>query len=134
MSESRIIVASNFTQLLKTGVYFSIDNDDRVFTGDLFFDLAFKEFQMRGIPAVNGRRRHVFEAKFKGPTLIDLLVANVGIEQVRPNEEKYVDLTFSKGKITGQLAAHIEEWYGGTALALIVENFEVVNNLTWYKT
>lgn len=133
-SDSRIIVASNFSQHLKTGIYFSIENDDRVFTGDLFYDLAFQEFQIRGIPAHEGRRRHVFLAEFRGPCLIDMVLDGIGLEQVRPGNDKYVDITCKKGRITSALAAHIEEWFGGdSVMGLIDRSFQVKQDLTWYK-
>lgn len=134
-SGTRIIVASSFASCVKTGVFFSIENDDRVFTGDLFYDIAFREFQIRGIPAHEGRRRHVFDIGFRGPASLDMVIEAVGFEQVRPGaHDKYVDLTTKKGKMAVHLARHIEEWHGDQSVMSYIDEFwAVVPNLIWTK-
>ena len=127
------IPQGNFSSVVKTGVYFSIDNDDRVFTGDLYYDFAMREFQLRGIPAFEGRMRHVFDANFKGPVKIHMLIKTV-MEKGPRSSENYADLKFRFAKATGEFSAWIEEWFGDKmVMAAIEECWEIVPDLTWYK-
>lgn len=128
-----MIVAGPFCECIKAGLYFSIENDDRVFTGDLFYDFGRKEFQIRGIPSWQGRRTHVLPIKERGPIAISLLVLNVTEEAARP-DGKYSDLKFIKARATGQFAAWIEEWYGDRAVrGAVEEHWDIVPGLAWTK-
>jgi len=127
------IQQGQFSQIVKSGVYFSIEGDDRVFTGDLYFDFALKEFQLRGIPSFQGRMRHVLDPAFKGPVTIDLFVKTV-IEKGPRDMDNYSDLKFRSAKVSSQLATWIEEWFGDKSVMHAIEEFwEVVRDLTWFK-
>lgn len=120
-------------QCVKTGVYFTLSNDDRVFTGDLFYDLSKQEFQIRGIPSWNGAMTHCLPKLEQGPMSLMMLVTPDVIEG-RPGNPKFTDLTFKKAKCTTVLAVHIEEWYEmPSMMKAIEEHWEIVPNLVWTK-
>lgn len=120
------------TQCIKTGLYFSLENDDRVFTGDLFYDLSKQEFQIRGIPTWNGRITHCLPVTERGPMALMLLTTPDVIETRQ--DGKYTDLTFKKAKCVTMLAVHIEEWYDMPSMMAVIEKeWEIVPNLVWTK-
>lgn len=130
-----MIVQGPFCEVIKTGVFFSIANDDRVFTGDLYYDFVNREFQIRGIPCFQGRRRHVFKPEEKGPMKLHLLVTEVIEFQAREDNSNYGDLRFKKAKASGELAAHIEEWYGDRAVKEASQSmWEITTQLVWYRS
>ena len=128
-----MIIAGPFCECVKTGVYFSVNNDDRLFTGDLFYDIAKKEFQIRGIPTYNGKKTHAIPVSERGPFLINLYVIQVTEEAVRPTGE-YTDIRFKIGKISENLLTWIEEWYSDMAILQVIRDTWIVEkNLAWVK-
>ncbi len=129
-----MIVKGPFCECVRTGVYFSVDNDDRLFTGDLFYDIAKKEFQVRGIPSFNGKKTHAIPMAERGPFLINLYVMEVIEEVVRPNGE-YTDIRFKRGKISENLLTWVEEWYSDrTILQTIRDTWVIEKNLAWIRS
>lgn len=130
---SQMIHAGPFCELLRQGIYFSVDSDDRLFTGDLFYDFAKREFQIRGIPSWNGKRSHAVPVKERGPFSVQLLVCEVIEEASRP-DGKFSDLRFKKAKAASALMVWLEEWYSDRSVAAIAaELWEVLPNLAWVK-
>lgn len=128
-----MIAPGPFCHCIKTGAYFSLENDDRVFTGDLFYDLAKREFQMRGVPSWQGRMSHVLPVAERGPVKIMILVKAVDKIEAR-DDGKYTDFTFKVAKCSAELATFVEEWYGDqSVVGVIEETWEIVPNLAWYK-
>ena len=128
-----MIAPSPFAECIKTGAYFSLVNDDRVFTGDLFYDFAKREFQMRGVPSWEGRMTHCLPKKEAGPIKLMMLV-DVPLEIAARPDGRFTDFRFKKAKCTSELATFIEEWYGDKGvMGAITEMWEVVPNLTWFK-
>lgn len=128
-----MIPPSPFAECIKTGAFFSLENDDRVFTGDCFYDLAKREFQMRGIPSWDGRMSHVLPVAERGPISLMLYIPAPLEIAARP-DGKHTDFRFKKAKCTSALATFIEEWYGDrTVMQAISEYWEVVPNLVWIK-
>lgn len=130
-----MIPRGTFAELLKQGVFFSLTSDDRVFTGDLHYDMAVKEFQLRGIPVYSGRMRSCFPAEDKGPYKIDLLVLEVIEARPRGEGSMYADMRFKKAKSSGEFAAWLEEWWGDrtTVMREVEESWQVTQDLTWYR-
>lgn len=124
---------SPFAQCIKTGFFFSLDSDDRVFTGDLYYDFGGRKFQARGIPAKDGKLRHIFEPKFKGPVYIDMVITGskvLGADRTG----LYGAIEFTTAKATSALATHLEEWHGDLSVMQAVEQlWEIKQDLTWYK-
>lgn len=128
-----MIVAGPFCQCIKTGAYFSIDNDDRVFTGDLFYDFGKREFQMRGVPSWDGTITHVLPVKERGPVAIHLLVKGV-LQSASRGDGKYTDFRFRNADASAALATFIEEWHGDQSVMGAIEEFWAIKpNLAWHK-
>lgn len=122
-----------FTECIKTGVFFSVDNDDRLFVGDLFFDFVKKEFQVRGIPSFNGKRTHAVPVAERGPFKIHMLVKNVLEEASRP-DGKYSDLRFKNAVACSSFLTWLEEWYGDRSVMQAVEDlWKFEPQLVWVK-
>jgi hypothetical protein len=133
----QVIIKGHLSELVKDGLFFSMESDDRVFTGDLFFDMVSRTFIIRGVPAIGGRRVHCFKAKDKGPYRLHLFLLNV--VSCIPQDERglYVDMVFDRAKCAGEFAAWIEEWHAANNPALIqVMNgqWEFKADLTWIKS
>lgn len=128
-----MIVTGPFTECIKTGCFFSLAEDDRVFTGDLFYDFGKQEFQIRGIPSWESRMTHALPVKERGPVKLMLLVKSV-IQVVPRTTDNYTDLRFKFAKATTELATFIEEWHGDRSVMWsIQEMWEIVPNLIWTK-
>lgn len=128
-----MIAPATFGECIKSGVYFSMENDDRVFNGDLFYDLARREFQMRGIPSWEGRMMHVIPVTERGPISLMMLIPPPIEIAARP-DGKYTDFRFRQAKCTSALATFIEEWYGDrSVMGIITEFWQIVPNLIWTK-
>jgi hypothetical protein len=128
-----MIIAGPFCELIKQGIYFSVDNDDRLFTGDLFFDIAKKEFQLRGIPSWQGKMSHAVPVTERGPFSVMLLVQEA-IEVAPRMDGKYSDIRFKKAKAASALVVWLEEWYVDRSVAAAAtELWEVLPNLAWVK-
>lgn len=133
-AERSVIPVTNTTIPLRAGVYFSMDTDDRVFTGDLFFDLLQNEFRMNGIPAVAGRMVSA-TGHHRGPFKLALLILGQPRIVPRPNGT-YVDMFFKTAKSSGEFAALIEETHGtrGPIMQAIDQFWAVKADLTWFKS
>lgn len=128
-----MIAPSPFAECIKTGAYFSLENDDRVFTGDLFYDFARREFQMRGVPSWDGKMTHCLPKHQIGPIALQLLIEKPLEIGIRP-DGKFTDFKFKKAKCTANLAAFVEEWHGDrTVMGAIEEMWAIVPNLVWTK-
>lgn len=129
-----IIQSSQATICLKTGCVFSMAADDRVFTGDLFFDLLGRKFQMRGIPSLHGQMNHILNKADKGPFRLMLFIENALESEIRA-DGRHIDLTFRKARCTSALATFIEEYHSKDNLVMqtIEDEWTVVPNLTWTK-
>lgn len=131
-----MIEHGQFNKIIKTGLYFTIlsGGSDQVFTGDLFYDLKNREFQVRGIPAIGPYKRHVFDHDFKGPVSLDIAIVHV-LEEVPRITDSYIDLRFLKAKSSGQFAAFLEETPGcDICMGAVDGNWDVVGDLTWFKS
>ena len=124
-----------FNQLLKQGIYFTIENGpDEVYTGDLFYDVKAREFQVRGIPTLGFGKRHVFALDFRGPVLLDLVVKRVLEEEYDPIT-RYGRFRFLQGRCVGQFAAMMEERpQTVVAVEAMEANWDIVGDLTWFKS
>lgn len=130
---SQMIHAGPFCELIKQGIYFSVDSDDRLFTGDLFYDFVKREFQIRGIPSWEGRRSHAVPVAMKGPFILQLLVMDILEEAPRP-DGKLSDLKFRKAKAASAFMVWLEEWYSDRSVSTVAaEMWEVLPNLAWVK-
>lgn len=130
---AQMILPGPFCEVVKTGVYFSIDNDDRLFTGDLFYDIAKREFQMRGIPSWEGRKTHAIPVAERGPVHIHMLIKDV-IQEAPRMEGKFTDIRFLKAIVCAPFVTWIEEWYGDRAIMAVIENhWKIEPNLAWVK-
>lgn len=129
-----MITTGPFNTCIKNGVYFSLGTNDRVFTGDLFYNFATREFQIRGIPAWNGEISHVLPKDEMGPVMLHLFIQSPLEVAVRDEAGKYVDLRFLQAKITTPFITWIEEYYSDkSVLQTILNTWEVVPNLLWRK-
>lgn len=128
-----MIAPGPFCECIRTGCFFSMVEDDRVFTGDLFYDFGAQEFQMRGVPAWMGKMTHAIPVSERGPVKLMLLVGNT-LELAPRTESNYVDFRFKTAKCTSELATYIEEWHGDRSVMRSIERmWEVVPNLTWTR-
>jgi hypothetical protein len=129
-----MIQHGTFNQILKTGLYFAVESGaDHVYTGDLFYDMKLREFQIRGVPALGTFKRHVFSHDFKGPVSLHLVVKRIREEALREGTH-YIDLRFLQAKCIGEFAASLEEHFEtAVALPAIEANWEIVGDLTWWK-
>lgn len=129
-----MIQLSQFHTLLKQGIQFSMITDDRVFTGDLFYDFFSKEFQIRGIPSVHGRMVNVLRKGVRTVAL-DLLVMKVIKSEPRDAELTkggWMDLRFHKAKCPFAFATYIEETVNDELVMKAIEDhFELVDGLAW---
>ena len=127
-----MIQKGTFSECIKTGVFFSILEDDRVFTGDLFYDFVKREFQVRGIPSYQGKRTHILPVAERGPVAINLLILSVDEEAAR--DSTYSDLRFKKARAASGFVTWLEEWYGDRSVMQAIENFwEIAQDLAWVK-
>lgn len=123
------------TEMIRNGIYFSMTSDDRVFTGDLFFNMAIREFQIRGVPCIGNSLRHCFGPMDNGPYSIHLLITNVIQCQPRGDGSFYADLRFTSAKCSGEFAAWIEEWHGDRSIMMqeVLDKWQVTQDLTWHR-
>lgn len=122
-----------FCECIKTGLFFTLAEDDRIFTGDLFYDFGKQEFQIRGVPTWQGVMTHAIPVSERGPVKLMLLV-NKTIQVAPRTESNYTDLIFKSAKCTTELATFIEEWHGDrSVMRAIEEMWEVVPNLIWTR-
>ena len=129
-----MITTGPFNQCIKTGLYFSLGTDDRVFTGDLFYNFATREFQIRGIPAFQGKMSHVLPKTERGPVAIQVFVPSPDEVAVRDEAGRYIDLRFSTAQISQQFVVWIEEWYSErSVIQRVLDTWEVKPNLVWYR-
>lgn len=127
-------MAGAFTECVKTGFYFSMESDDRVFTGDLHYNFIRRKFVIKGIPTVDGKMVHVIPKSERGPIALMGLVLTVEASEVR-NGLPYTDMVVGKMRIAETFAEWVEYWYGDRAVsASIRESWEVVSNLAWVKS
>lgn len=130
---TQMIYAGPFCELIKQGIYFSVESDDRLFTGDLFYDFAKREFQLRGIPSWQGRRSHAVPVNQRGPFIVQLLVMEI-LEEAPRQDGKLSDLRFRKAKAASAFVVWLEEWYSDRSVtAMVTETWEVLPNLVWVK-
>ena len=130
-----MITTGPFNQCIKTGLYFSLGTDDRVFTGDLFYNFATREFQIRGIPAFQGKMSHVLPKIERGPVTIQVFIPAPDEVAVRDEKRSYMDMCFSTAQISQQFMVWIEEWYSERSVVQrILDTWEVKPNLVWYKS
>lgn len=128
-----MLAQGTFSHLVKNGVFFSVATDDRVFTGDLYYDFALKEFQLRGIPSLNGVKRHCFKMTERGPMKIDLLVNEI-LEEQKRDTENYNDFRFKDAKVSSSFLTWVEEFYSDrTVLHQIYDTWEIHKQLAWVK-
>lgn len=129
-----MITTGPFNQCIKTGLYFSLGNDDRVFTGDLFYNFATREFQIRGIPSFNGVMSHVLPKSEPGPVTIQMYIPQVLEAEVRDEHGRYMDLRFTAAKISQQFMVWIEEWYSQrSVIETILQTWQIEKNLVWLR-
>lgn len=129
-----MITTGPMNQCVKTGLYFSLGSDDRVFTGDMFYNFATREFQIRGIPSFGGTMSHVLPKAERGPVHLHILIQTPKEVAVRDEQGRYTDLSFTTAKIARPFVVWIEEWCSHkTVLDRILSEWEVVPNLLWYK-
>ncbi len=129
-----MITTGPFNQCMKTGLFFSLGNDDRVFTGDLFYNFATREFQIRGIPSFGGAISHVLPKAEMGPVVLHLFIPTVLEIEVRDEAGRYTDLRFSRAKISQQFMVWLEEWFSHrSVIEVILQTWEVAPNLVWRK-
>lgn len=128
---STIIEKGPFCECIKTGFYFTVDTDDRVFNGDLFYDFVRAEFQVRGIAGdEHGRPIPCIPKSEKGPIALEGHV--IGIKRIGHRPSGFVDLVFTKAIITDAMMAHICMWYGDrTVWAVVQKEWEARDNLAW---
>lgn len=122
-----------FSECLKTGLYFTSTEIDKVMTGDLFWNPSFQQFQIRGIPTINGEMASICLPEERGPVSI-MMHVRVIRKEIREGT-KYTDLIFEKATVSDGFMAWLEEWYGDrSCFAMAQHRWEVMPNLTWVKS
>lgn len=129
-----MITTGPFNQCIKTGMFFSLGTDDRVFTGDLFYNFATREFQIRGIPCFEGQMVHVLPKTERGPIALQIFVESPKEIAVRDEAGKYADLVFDTAKIAQKFLVWIEEYYHArSVVSRIYDTWNVQPNLVWIR-
>lgn len=119
---------------MKADVYFTTVDDDRILKGDLFYDVAKAEFQMRTIKAQNNRGLCLIPLSERGPVWIHMHLTVVDRKQ--RELQNYMDIRFNVALVSGELMAFIEEHYSEYAgmVALVERTWEVRDNLAWVRS
>lgn len=120
-----------FCECVKTGFYFSLEDDDRVFAGDLFFDFAQVKFQARGIRQHLGKPMTICPKGERGPVALMALIKKPYTMAVRDHDNVYLDIEFTQATWAGSIAAHVEEWYGDRSVWTVMQGMEIAEGLVW---